>query len=217
MCGQARRFEPNPGIALFLRWAVRTTGNPRGWHDIDRTDDGPSVGTYVDGFYLPSPLEADFQLNNVNNIQVLKGPQGTLFGRNTEGGAILVTTSKPSATTRADLEGAYGSYNAQIYNGYVTAGLTDKIAVDLAAIDSKGNGYTQNIWNGSDTYGAYQNSSFRAGLKVDLTDKVSVLLRLQYDSVNDPTNNMTAAFGYQWRPGEPWHRSPRSGLCQPAE
>ena len=151
---------------------------------------GSSVGTYVDGFYLPSPLEADFQLNNVNNIQVLKGPQGTLFGRNTEGGAILVTTSKPSATTRADLEGAYGSYNAQIYNGYVTAGLTDKIAVDLAAIDSKGNGYTQNIWNGSDTYGAYQNSSFRAGLKADLTDKVSVLLRLQYDSVNDPTNNM---------------------------
>ena len=61
---------------------------------------GSSVGTYIDGFYLPSPLEADFQLNNVNNIQVLKGPQGTLFGRNTEGGAILVTTSKPSTTTR---------------------------------------------------------------------------------------------------------------------
>jgi iron complex outermembrane receptor protein len=152
---------------------------------------GSSVGTYVDGFYLPSPLEADFQLNNVNNIQVLKGPQGTLFGRNTEGGAILVTTSKPSTTTSADLEADYGSYNAQIYNGYVTAGLTDKIAFDLAAIDSKGNGYTRNIWNGSDYYGQYQNSSFRTGLKVDLTDKVSVLLRVQYDSVNDPTNNMT--------------------------
>lgn len=152
---------------------------------------GTSVGTYIDGFYLPSALESDFQLNNVDNIQVLKGPQGTLFGRNAEGGAILVTTSKPSTTTRADLEGDYGSYNAQVYRGYVTAGLTDQIAVDLAAIDSKGNGFTDNIYNGSDTYGSYQNSSFRGGVNVDVTDKFSVLFRIQYQSVNDPTNNMT--------------------------
>ena len=65
---------------------------------------GTNVGTYVDGFYLPSALESDFQFNNVDNVEVLKGPQGTLFGRNTEGGAILVTTTKPSTTTHADFK-----------------------------------------------------------------------------------------------------------------
>jgi iron complex outermembrane recepter protein len=151
---------------------------------------GTNVGTYVDGFYLPSALESDFQFNNVDNVQVLKGPQGTLFGRNTEGGAILVTTSKPSTTTRADFQVDYGSYNAQIYNGYFTMGLLDNLAFDVAAIDSKGNGYTRNIWNANTDIGAYQNSSFRTGLKFDPTDKVSILFRAQYQSVGDPTNDM---------------------------
>jgi len=151
---------------------------------------GTNVGTYVDGFYLPSALESDFQFNNVDNVEVLKGPQGTLFGRNTEGGAILVTTTKPSTTTHADFQVDYGSYNAQIYNGYVTTGLLDNLAFDLAAIDSKGNGYTRNIWTGDTDIGAYQNSSFRSGLKFDPTDKISILFRAQYQSVDDPTNNM---------------------------
>ena len=151
---------------------------------------GTNVGTYVDGFYLPSALESDFQFNNVDNVEVLKGPQGTLFGRNTEGGAILVTTAKPSTTTHADFQVDYGSYNAQIYNGYFTTGLLDNLAFDVAAIDSKGNGYTRNIYNASTDYGAYQNSSFRSGLKFDPTDKISILFRAQYQSVNDPTDDM---------------------------
>jgi iron complex outermembrane receptor protein len=151
---------------------------------------GTNVGTYVDGFYLPSALESDFQFNNVDNVEVLKGPQGTLFGRNTEGGAILVTTTKPSTTTHADFQVDYGSYNAQIYNGYVTTGVLDNLAVDLAAIDSKGNGYTRNIYNGNTDIGAFQNSSFRTGVKFDPTDKLSFLFRAQYESVGDPTNDM---------------------------
>ena len=121
---------------------------------------------------------------------MLKGPQGTLFGRNTEGGAILVTTSKPSTTTRADFQADYGSYNAQIYNGYFTTGILDNLAFDVAAVDSKGNGYTRNISDASTTIGSFQNSSFRTGLKYDPTDKVSILFRAQYQSVNDPTNDM---------------------------
>src|SRR5258706_9806618 len=56
---------------------------------------GANVGIYVDGFYSPNPLAAEFELLNVTGIQVLKGPQGTLFGRNTTGGAILVSTARP--------------------------------------------------------------------------------------------------------------------------
>jgi iron complex outermembrane receptor protein len=151
---------------------------------------GTDVGTYIDGFYLPSPLEADFQLINVDSIEVLKGPQGTLFGRNTNGGAILVNTSKPSSDTHAIAEVDYGSYNAQNYKGYVTTGWNDKVAVDAAVNVSKGDGYVYNLADNSHTDGRYLNWSVRAGLKVDVTDNYSILFHYLHQSVNDPTNNL---------------------------
>ena len=64
-----------------------------------------NVGIYVDGFYIPNPLAVNIQLMKVQSIQVLKGPQGTLFGRNTTGGAILVQSSR---SEHRDLRRAQG-------------------------------------------------------------------------------------------------------------
>lgn len=164
---------------------------------------GTNVGTYVDGFYLVDALGFDFQLLNIESIQVLKGPQGTLFGRNTSGGAIQVNTTKPSTETRATVEASYGSYNAQEYKGYVTTGLTDKIAVDVAGIFSKGDGYVKNIATGSNTDGAYQNWSIRTGIKADLTDQISVLLRYQHVNTDDPSNLLANAALVNGQPTTP--------------
>src|SRR4030095_2214824 len=62
---------------------------------------GNNVAVYQDGFYMQSPLETDFAFLNLSSIQVLKGPQGTLFGRNSTGGAILLQTTEPSSEHRA--------------------------------------------------------------------------------------------------------------------
>jgi iron complex outermembrane recepter protein len=153
---------------------------------------GSNVALYTDGFYSPNPLMADFDLLNVEGVQVLKGPQGTLFGRNATGGAILVTTKEPSGTAGAALDASYGSYNTQRYALYATSGATggasDTLAFDVAGLYRSGDGYLDNIITGSDTDGAYENKSIRLGARWEVTDKASVLLRYTHAETDDPTS-----------------------------
>ena len=155
---------------------------------------GPNVGIYVDGFFQANSYTSDFQLMNVENIQVLKGPQGTLFGRNTTGGAILVTTADPSFTPTASMSASYGSYNAVKLQGYASGGLSDNVAMDIEALYRSGDGYQTNVLNGDDTIGAYENWSVRTGLQIDLSDSVSALFRYIHSETDDPTSLMVNAF-----------------------
>jgi len=164
---------------------------------------GSSVGTYVDGFYLPSPLALNFPFSNVKSVQVLKGPQGTLFGRNTTGGAILITTAQPSGETGGMAEASYERFNALKLQGYLTTGLTENIAFNIEAQYGKGDGFVRNLYDGSLTGGAgfapganvrkpgaYEKWSIRTGLKIDLSDTASLLLRYEHLDNNDPTGNV---------------------------
>lgn len=145
-----------------------------------------NVAIYTDGFYSPNMLMADTELLNVESIQVLKGPQGTLFGRNSTGGAILVTTSDPSSEEEFRVRASYGSYNAERYEIYGTGGGDDRLAVDLAAMYRKGDGYIENIYTGDDTVGAYENWMVRTGFKLDVSDKTSIILRHTQTRIDDP-------------------------------
>lgn len=152
-----------------------------------------NVGIYVDGFYLPNPLAADFQLMKLRNIQVLKGPQGTLFGRNTTGGAILVQTADPSTKTAGEAKVSYGRYNDARAQAYATFGLSDKIAMDVEGLYSRGDGWQRNISNNK-RVGDYENWSARVGLKAELSDSVSVLLRYQHGHTDDPSPLLIASY-----------------------
>ena len=176
---------------------------------------GSNVGVYVDGYYNPEPLGINSQLLNVDNVQVLKGPQGTLFGHNTTGGAILVSTSKPSHTTSGTIDVSYGNYNTQKYEGYFTTGITDNLAVDIAGVLTKGDGYVTDITNGNDSVGAYQNFTIRAGIEFDPTENVSFLLRYQHTGINDPTNYLVNAYsigGVAQTPGYAYNNFPVAGI-----
>jgi iron complex outermembrane receptor protein len=156
--------------------------------------EGANVGIYVDGFYNVNPQALDFQLLNVQSIQVLEGPQGTLFGRNTTAGAILVSSTKPSQTTSAIADVSYGNYATQRYQEYFTTGITENLAVDLAGVFFRGNGYTDNDVNGSDTTGAFKDWMIRAGVKYDPTDEISILFHYLHDDSSDPSALMTNAY-----------------------
>ncbi len=146
---------------------------------------GSNVAMYTDGFYSPSPMMADMELLNIESVQVLKGPQGTLFGRNSTGGAILVTTSDPSSEASVTAEASYGSYNAQRYQVYATGGLSDDLAFDIAAVQRKGDGFLDNIVTGSDDDGAYDNWAVRIGARWDISDRVSAVLRYAKSDKDD--------------------------------
>ena len=153
-----------------------------------------NVGIYVDGFYDPNPLGSDFQFANVQNVQVLKGPQGTLFGRNTTGGAILVTTSKPTTTPTAIFQVSYGSFNDQRYQGYASAGITNNLAVDVEGLYHSSDGFQHDITTGNQRVGAFYNATIRTGIKYDMTDDISWLFRYTHVSNDDPTGNAANAY-----------------------
>lgn len=155
---------------------------------------GPNVGIYIDGFFSPNAEVSNFQLTKLQNIQVLKGPQGTLFGRNTTGGAILVTTADPSPETGLELKASYGSFDATRLQAYATTGLGERVAVDIEGNYSRGDSFIENTVTGDDEAGAYENSSVRLGLKAELSESVSLLLRYTHSKTDDPTSLMTNAY-----------------------
>src|SRR3954463_5648988 len=106
-----------------------------------------SVATYVDGVYLASSIGALLDLRGVERIEVLNGPQGTLFGRNTTGGVIQVITREPIAATSGEWGLSAGSYGYVRGDLYATGG-SDRIAGNLALSLSRNGGYGRNLYTG---------------------------------------------------------------------
>jgi iron complex outermembrane receptor protein len=104
---------------------IRGIGSPFGL-----TNDGiePGVGLYIDGIFYARPAAATLDFLDVERVEVLRGPQGTLFGKNTSAGAINVTTRKPTFALESDFEVAYGTYDFVQAKGSVSGPLSEKVA-----------------------------------------------------------------------------------------
>jgi iron complex outermembrane receptor protein len=146
----------------------------------------PSVATYVDGIYHPNPLANDFNFIDVESIEVLKGPQGTLFGRNTTAGAILVTTKQPTFDPQFQARVGYGSFNTAEISLFASKGLTDTIAGSIAAGYTRSDGYIKNIADGSDA-GKSTDYTVRGKLLFKLSDALRFTLAFDTEQINDST------------------------------
>ena len=153
-----------------------------------------NVGIYIDGFYSPNPLATDFDLLSVESIQVLKGPQGTLFGRNTTGGAILVQTRDPDTDGNFYAgKASYGRFNELDLQSFNNFAISDRVALTVEGQYRTGDGYLTDITTGRDV-GDFENWSLRFGMKAELTEGVELLVRYKHAEVDDPTNLLTASF-----------------------
>lgn len=110
-----------------------------------------SNAVYVDGVYLAALPSAIFSFNNIERIEVLKGPQGTLFGRNATGGLIQVVTRDPSFDDTYQVDLSYSDYETIDASAYASGGLSDNVALDIAGYyRDQGEGYGTNLFNGVD-------------------------------------------------------------------
>lgn len=152
-----------------------------------------SVATYLDGVYRPSQLSSNFELADIEQIQVLKGPQGTLFGRNATGGAIVVTTADPTfePTVRGKL--SYGRFNEVRTSVVASAGLTDKLAFGVAGLYHRSDGFVRNIYTGKRA-DKMENWTVRAKLLFEPSDTLSFLLQYEHVDINDDAPNAYNAY-----------------------
>nr|WP_314466452.1 TonB-dependent receptor [uncultured Novosphingobium sp.] len=213
----ALRFDK---AGVYTQPTIRGVGTA-----ITTSGGGPNVATYVDGFFLPSAAATDFQLLKVQNIQVLKGPQGTLFGRNTTGGAILVTTAEPSQDAAGEFRVSYGRFDTVEVQSYATSGITEGVAFDVEGLYRRSDNFQRNIIDGNDQVGKYNRWSIRTGLKADLTPDISVLLRYTHAQTDDPSSLMHNAFVdeqgtpwiYQFTPAGLYATKPNEVALNPAD
>ena len=119
---------------------LRGVGNPTFGPGIEN-----AVATFVDGVYVAAVPGTLLSLNSVERVEILKGPQGTLFGRNATGGVINVISKEPKAGFSGEADVSYGNYDSWTGNLYLTGG-TDKFAADLAVRGStQGDGYGKRL------------------------------------------------------------------------
>jgi len=105
----------------------------------------PGVGLYVDGVYYARAVGGVIDLLDIERIEVLKGPQGTLFGRNTIGGAISVITADPTDEQFAEVELTLGAYNRQDIRGRINLPISDNLQTSVAFSSKNRDGYVNRI------------------------------------------------------------------------
>jgi iron complex outermembrane receptor protein len=137
-----------PSVQLYTSNPRNTGINIRGiGSPFGLTNDGldPGVGFYVDGVYYARPAAATLDFIDVDNIEVLRGPQGTLFGKNTAAGAINITTRKASFTPGVSLESSFGNYGYVQTKASVTGPINQEFAFRLSFSGTDRDGLIQNV------------------------------------------------------------------------
>ena len=132
----------NSGVANIY---IRGVGQRNSGANIDS-----GVGVYIDGVYAGRPDGALLDLNDIQSVQVLRGPQGTLFGKNTTGGALVFTTNRPTDEFEGSLGARVGNYDRLDGDLVLNVPLTDSLFTRVSGTYRSRDGYLYNLYDGKD-------------------------------------------------------------------
>jgi iron complex outermembrane receptor protein len=142
----------------------------------------PSVGTFVDGIYVPRPGALLASFNDIAGAEVLRGPQGTLFGRNATVGAILLRTADPEPELGGSVSAEAGSNGLQKYTGMINLPAGDRLAFRLAGLHESSDGIAKNELDGKE-FSDFEADALRAGMTADLTDSLTWTVKFDYSKI----------------------------------
>ena len=190
-----------PGVTVAKNEGYKTIISIRGVGDETNQNAiaAPSVALHMDGIFIASKFSLRTDFIDLERIEVLRGPQGTLFGQNSTGGTINVISQKPSFDeTKGKTDLALGNYGLIKFRGAVNVPLSDKVATRMSIVSTDRNGFTKNILNGQDLDDA-NHISFRSDWFFDISDTTSLRVFGQFfdadnngaamKGLDDPTSN----------------------------
>lgn len=171
-------------IAINVRGLTSGTSNP----GID-----PSVGFFIDGVYIARPAALTGKLTDVERLEVLRGPQGTLYGRNTSAGAVNIYTKDPSNSFEGELAAGYGSYDLVDLRGRVAGPLSDAIGASLSGYYGRQDSFLDNAATGN-SLGSSEDYGFRAKLLIEPTSDLSIELVGDYSKGTTDASRLVGVF-----------------------
>ena len=192
--------RPNDFISLIPNVSIVDTANVgdtqvsiRG---IVSTRDAESTFAYVvDGVLITNPNGFNEELVDISQIEVLKGPQGALYGRNAVSGAILVTTKEPDDIFEGSVKARVGNNGTQGLTGVIGGGLTDDVFGRLVLSTNKTDGHYTNVFTGADDAVDYlEDTSMKGRLIWNVSDELKLDLRAGYSDVEGGAINFNAVF-----------------------
>ena len=200
-----RQYQSTINSTFFIRGFGNGSNNP----GIE-----PSVAVFVDGVYRSKTQSQISDLPMLERIEVLRGPQSTLFGKNASAGVINIVTKKPSFEKSGMITAGVGNYNSRIGKFYTTGPINDTTAYSFSANFNKRDGHSANPITGNAT-----NNRDRFGIRTELlfvpSDDLSIRITADYDEYDEiccavgstsygTANVITALFGGQIIPNNPY-------------
>lgn len=150
-----------------------------------------SVATYIDGVYIARTTNGMFEFDGAESLQVLAGPQGSLYGRNATAGAVVLTTetAEPGSELTGSINARLGNYNSQDWMAKIGGGIGERWSFNLAAAKHDHDGYVENLNPAGSIHTEdlddRDSVSVRAGLMFEPNDAMSFALRAQYAKSSD--------------------------------
>ena len=160
----------------------------RGVGSVGNSAIEPTVAVFIDGVYYPRPSSIVGSMTDLERAEVLRGPQGTLFGRNASMGALNIVTKNPTDEHEGRISFGYGDYDEKRVSGYINSAISEMAAARLSFQVSKRDGYGENTYteDGSrSTVGDWEDMTVRGKLLLTPSETTDVLLTADYSRIRN--------------------------------
>jgi len=140
----------------------------------------PTVGVFIDGMYYGLNTGVVLDIFDLESVEVLRGPQGLLFGRNVTGGAVVMNTTRPTEEFTLKAKAAFETGDNRYLSAVAAGPLNDTVGWKLAVYNNDDGGWFKNLANNNGDFGKADTTMVRGALEFDLTDSFELLLRAEY-------------------------------------